>query len=87
MPFSFKKTHKGDDEFYFKEPVWNKLWNKHPDTALSLHHHSLREILTGDFFSDIEASWTTKNPIERCHEVCGKHVIDTTKFWTENKNK
>jgi MoaA/NifB/PqqE/SkfB family radical SAM enzyme len=87
MPFSFKKTHKGDDEFYFKEPVWNKLWNNHPDTALSLHHHSLREILAGDFFSAIEASWETKNPIERCYEVCGKHVIDTTKFWTENKNK
>jgi MoaA/NifB/PqqE/SkfB family radical SAM enzyme len=85
MPFNYKiKNPENDPPFRFNEPVWNKLWQKHPDTALSLHHHSLKEILAGDFFSDIEASWTTKKPIERCHEVCGKRVVDTTKFWIKN---
>lgn len=85
MPFNYKlKNPKNDPPFYFHDPVWNKIWNKHSDTALSLHHHSLKEILAGDFFGDIEASWKTKNPIERCYEVCGKQVSDTTKFWVKN---
>ena len=84
MPFNYKmKNPENDPPFYFSEPVWNKIWQKHPDTALSLHHNTLKEILAGDFFSDIETSWKTK-PIERCHEVCGKRVVDTTKFWIKN---
>ena len=85
MPISYKKTRDNNaPPFQFQDPVWNEIWQTHTDTALSLHHHSLKEILAGDFFSDIEASWTTKKPIERCHEVCGKRVVDTTKFWVIN---
>jgi MoaA/NifB/PqqE/SkfB family radical SAM enzyme len=90
MPFAYKiKNPENHPPFYFHEPVWNKIWQSHPDTALSLHHHSLKEILAGDFFSDIEASWTTKKPIERCLEVCGKQVVDETKWehaWRSPKN-
>lgn len=82
MPFAYKKENPEDwrPPFYFSEPIWNEIWQKHPDTALSLHHNTLKEILAGDFFSDIEASWTTKKPIERCLEVCGKQVVDTVKW-------
>ena len=43
---------------------------------MSLQHHTLKEILAGDFFADIQGSWATKDPIERCLEVCGKDIKD-----------
>ena len=71
--------------FSFKEPRMTKLYNTHKDTttdgpagglsAISLHCHTLKVILAGKFFADLQASWTTKTPIERCLEVCGKKKI------------
>ncbi len=71
--------------FSFKEPRMTKLYNTHKDTttdgpagglsAISLHCHTLKVILAGKFFADLQASWTTKTPLERCLEVCGKKKI------------
>ena len=74
MPFSF-----------YKDPRLAKLFHKHKNnqndlTAISLEHHTLKEILEGDFFADIQDSWTTKDPIERCLEVCGKDIRDDNKY-------
>jgi len=74
MPFSFHK-----------DPRLAKLFHKHKNnqndlTAISLEHHTLKEILEGDFFADIQDSWTTKDPIERCLEVCGKDIRDDNKY-------
>ncbi len=60
---------------FFEDPILAKLFHKHKNnqndlTAISLEHHTLKEILEGDFFADIQDSWTTKDPIERCLEVC-----------------
>jgi len=74
MPFSFHEV-----------PILAKLFHKHKNnqdelTAISLEHHTLKEILEGDFFADIQDSWTTKDPIERCLEVCGKDIRDDNKY-------
>ena len=65
---------------FFENPRLGELYHKHKDsenelTAISLQHHTLKEILAGPFFADIQDSWTTKDPIERCLEVCGKAQI------------
>jgi hypothetical protein len=43
---------------------------------MSLEHHTLKEVLAGEFFAEIQDSWTTNDPIERCLEVCGKAIRD-----------
>lgn len=68
---------------FHEDPNLAKLFHKHKNkdnelTAMSLEHHTLKEILEGDFFADIQDSWTTKDPIERCLEVCGKDIRDET---------
>ena len=74
----------GLSDFNFDDPELNRLYKKNGLDSISLHHNTLKEILEGTFFSDIEASWTLKNPVRRCSEVCGDKVVDTTKFWTKN---
>ena len=86
MPYSWDITRPEHGQFKWQEmPLFTELFYKHGKDSLSLHHNTLKEILAGDFFGDIEASWKTKNPIERCYEVCGKQVTDITKFWVQNK--
>ena len=70
---------------FHEDPRLAKLFHKHKNnqndlTAISLEHHTLKEILKGDFFADIQDSWTTKDPIERCLEVCGKDIRDDNKY-------
>ena len=45
---------------------------------MSLKHNTLKDILAGKFFGDIQDSWTTTDPLERCLEVCGKGIVDET---------
>ena len=47
-------------------------------TVMSLKHNTLKDILAGEFFGDIQDSWTTTDPLERCLEVCGKGIVDET---------
>jgi len=66
---------------FFEDPRLAELLNQHKDSqnelsAISLKHHTLKEILAGKFFADIQGSWTTKDPIERCLEVCGRNIKD-----------
>ena len=70
--------------FNFDDPVFNKIYKKNSIDAISLHHNTLKNILEGEFFSDIEASWTSAKPVRRCSEVCGDKVVDSTKFWVSN---
>jgi len=72
--------------FHEDEP-FSKIYETHGLKSISLHHHSLGKILAGDFLGDIEASWKTKDPVNRCHEVCGKMVTDETKIFAEWPNK
>jgi hypothetical protein len=79
QPYGFNKNTENINKspFTFLEyPRLAELYHKHKDsenelTAMSLQHHTLKEILAGEFFADIQDSWTTKDPIERCLEVCG----------------
>ena len=84
QPYGFNKNTENINKspFTFLEyPRLAELYHKHKDsenelTAMSLKHHTLKEILAGEFFADIQDSWTTKDPIERCLEVCGKDIKD-----------
>jgi hypothetical protein len=84
QPYGFNKNTENINKspFTFLEyPRLAELYHKHKDsenelTAMSLQHHTLKEILAGEFFADIQDSWTTKDPIERCLEVCGKDIKD-----------
>jgi len=83
QPYGYKRNPVNVDRpgFNFHEANLEKLFLKHKDnqndiTAISLEHHTLKEILEGDFFADIQDSWSTKDPIERCLEVCGKDIRD-----------
>ena len=70
--------------FNFDDPVFNKIYKKNSIDAISLHHNTLKNILEGEFFSDIEASWTSAKPVRRSSEVCGDKIVDSTKFWVSN---
>ena len=84
QPYAYKKNteNKTKPPFsFYEDPRLSELYHKHKDsedelTAMSLKHHTLKDILAGKFFADIQGSWTTKNPIERCLEVCGKKIKD-----------
>ena len=84
QPYGFNKKAENVDKppfTFFEDPRLAELYHKHKDsenelTAMSLQHHTLKEILAGDFFADIQGSWATKDPIERCLEVCGKDIKD-----------
>ena len=86
QPYSYNKNIKLEEKellpfSFYEDPRLAKLFHKHKNnqndlTAISLEHHTLKEILKGDFFADIQDSWTTKDPIERCLEVCGKDIRD-----------
>lgn len=84
QPYGFNKKTENINKppfTFFEDPRLAELYHKHKDsenelTAMSLQHHTLKEILAGDFFADIQNSWTTKDPIERCLEVCGKNIKD-----------
>jgi molybdenum cofactor biosynthesis enzyme MoaA len=66
---------------FYEDPRLAKLLREYGDsenelTAMSLEHHTLKEVLAGEFFAEIQDSWTTNDPIERCLEVCGKAIKD-----------
>ena len=87
QPYGYNRNPENIDRpgfQFYGHPTLAKLFHKHKDnqndlSAISLEHHTLKEILKGDFFADIQDSWTTKDPVERCLEVCGKHIKDETK--------
>jgi len=87
MPIAYNKNKSAEDPpFRFEqEPEWDAIWQKHTERGISLHHHTLKEILAGEFFSDIQDSWKSDKPVGRCRDVCGKQVVDVTRFWTKNK--
>ena len=84
QPYAYNKNteNKTKPPFsFFEDPRLAELYHKHKDsedelTAMSLKHHTLKEILAGKFFADIQGSWTTNDPIERCLEVCGRNIKD-----------
>jgi MoaA/NifB/PqqE/SkfB family radical SAM enzyme len=84
QPYAYNKNTENVNKppfTFFNDPNLAELYHKHTNsqnelTAISLGHNSLKEILEGDFFADIQDSWTTKDPIERCLEVCGKEIKD-----------
>lgn len=84
QPYAYNKNteNKTKPSFsFFEDPRLAELYHKHKDsedelTAMSLKHHTLKEILAGKFFADIQGSWTTNDPIERCLEVCGRNIKD-----------
>ena len=70
---------------FFNDPILAKFFHSQTDenndlTAISLKHNSLKEILAGKFFAGIQDSWTSKDPIERCLEVCGKGIVDANDY-------
>ena len=51
-------------------------------------NNTIGKILAGGFFSDIEDSWKTNDPVNRCHDSCGKMITDKTKIlesWPHGK--
>ena len=65
---------------FFEDLPLNEIYLKHGLKSISLHHNTLKEILAGEFWEDIEDSWKSDNPINRCHNVCGKMITDETKI-------
>ena len=59
------------DEFDYGDRVWRNIMNKNGGLeSISLYKKSLKDILEGQFFADIQDSWSN-DPIPRCQEVCG----------------
>lgn len=84
QPYAFNKDadniNKPPFSFY-DYPRLAKLFHDHKDennelTVISLKHNTLKDILAGEFFGDIQDSWTTTDPLERCLEVCGEGIVD-----------
>jgi molybdenum cofactor biosynthesis enzyme MoaA len=84
QPVAHNKDTKNSDKppfTFYEDPRLAELYHKHADsqnelTGISLKHNTLKEILEGPFFADIQNSWSTENPVERCLEVCGKFIKD-----------
>ena len=88
QPHAYNKDKSNKDKppfTFFNDPILAKFFHSQTDenndlTAISLNHHSLKEILAGKFFAGIQESWTSKDPIERCLEVCGKGIVDANDY-------
>ena len=84
QPYGFNKNVENVDKppfSFYGQPVFANLFHKHKDsenelTAISLEYNTLKDILEGPFFADIQNTWSTENPVERCLEVCGKDIKD-----------
>ena len=53
---------------------------------ISLFYKSMDEILKGNFFQELEKSWSNRNRIERCANQCGKDITIYSKS-AENLNQ
>lgn len=86
QPYAYSKDKSNKDRppfTFYDDPRLAKLFHDHKDennelTVMSLKHNTLKDILAGEFFGDIQDSWTTTDPLERCLEVCGKGIVDET---------
>ena len=86
QPYAFSKDADNINKppfTFYDDPRLAKLFHDHKDennelTVMSLKHNTLKDILAGEFFGDIQDSWTTTDPLERCLEVCGKGIVDET---------
>jgi len=56
---------------------YGELFLKHgKQLETNLKYQKINEVIEGQFFEDIIKSWSTKNPIKKCHTTCKKKNYD-----------